>query len=212
MIINFLGDSITEGAITTSYDKCFIEQLKKLLNADVRNYGKGGTRIARQHHVTPENDWGEDYCARAPKMQNDADLVFVFGGTNDYGHGDAPMGKMGDKTPDTFYGAMDYLINELLRYYKKDQIAFILPLSRIDEDKTIHNSKDPEIIARYPLEDYRKVMVEVLDKYQIEILDFRKEIGPGENNPLLADGLHPNDKGHYLLATLLAKYIKEKTH
>ena len=55
-------------------------------------------------------------------MNHDADYVIVFGGTNDFGHGDAPFGEIGDKTPDTFCGAVDDLVNVLLRYYKKEQI------------------------------------------------------------------------------------------
>ncbi len=38
-------------------------------------------------------------------MDNDADIIIVFGGTNDFGNGDAPFGEMSDRTPYTFYGA-----------------------------------------------------------------------------------------------------------
>ena len=36
-------------------------------------------------------------------------------------------------------------------------------------------------------------MKEILNKNDIHILDIREEMGPGICNPLLYDGLHPND-------------------
>ena len=44
-------------------------------------------------------------------------MIFVFGGTNDYGHGDAPLGKQGDNDPLTFYGALYDLYQRLLKKY-----------------------------------------------------------------------------------------------
>lgn len=40
-------------------------------------------------------------------MDNDADIIIVFGGTNDFGNGDAPFGEMSDRTPYTFYGRIN---------------------------------------------------------------------------------------------------------
>ena len=51
-------------------------------------------------------------------------------------------------------------------------------------------------------------MVEVLNKYGIKVLDIKDKIGKGEDNPLLLDGLHPNDDGHQLIAELVCDYIK----
>ena len=48
--------------------------------------------------------------SRVDDMIPDADIVVVFGGTNDFGHGDIPFGTLGDNTKYTFYGGLDYLI------------------------------------------------------------------------------------------------------
>jgi len=83
-------------------------------------------------------DPDEDFILRARWMDRNADFLFVFGGTNDFGHGDAPLGQMGDKTPFTFYGAMDTLCSDLLRYgFKNDRICFIMPTRRFDEDSLV---------------------------------------------------------------------------
>ena len=211
MKINILGDSITEGACASCIEKSFVYLVGQMLNAETRNYGIGGTRIARQLKPSTERGYDYDYCQRVEKMNNDADYVIVFGGTNDYGHGDAPMGKMGDNTPYTFYGAMDYLVNELFKYYKKEQIVFILPTYRFYEDDPEQNGcSNKEECGWHPLSEYRRVMVEVLNKYNIDIFDIKDELGRPENNDMYFDGLHPTDKGHYKIAELIANYFKNK--
>ena len=78
---------------------------------DVKGYGVSGTRIAVQKKEINEA-WNENFIERAKRMDKNADIVCVFGGTNDYGHGDAPIGNIGDDNPATFYGAL----NTLFRY------------------------------------------------------------------------------------------------
>lgn len=53
------------------------------------------------------------FCGRLDEMDKNADAVVVFGGTNDYGHGDAPFGLFTDRTDETFYGACHTLMSEL---------------------------------------------------------------------------------------------------
>ena len=205
--INFLGDSITEGAGASCQEKSFVFQLGQMLNAEVRNYGVGGTRIAPQSKPSLEPRWDLDFIQRAKEMNHDSDYVFVFGGTNDYGHGDAPFGKIGDKTPETYCGAVDYLINELLQFYKKEQIIFIPPIYRENEDSPYGDGSRTS--PANTLKVYRDTLVDIVNNYGLKIFDIKEEMGRGENNPLLADGLHPNDLGHHKIAELLTEYIKK---
>ena len=88
--INFLGDSITEGCCATTPELGYVEVMKQLYGLQkVRNYGIGGTRIARQLKPSAEPRWDLDYLSRVPEMDEEADVVVVFGGTNDFGDGDA---------------------------------------------------------------------------------------------------------------------------
>ncbi len=81
----------------------------KFNSAEVRaicnNCGIVGTRIARQKTPPAKSYTDRDFCSRVEEMDNDADIIIVFGGTNDFGNGDAPFGEMSDRTPYTFYGA-----------------------------------------------------------------------------------------------------------
>lgn len=205
MKINFLGDSITEGWGASSPEKGFVTLVGNSLKCEVRNYGIGGTRLAIKEEPSLEPRFDLYYGERVKDMDKDADLVFVFGGTNDYGHGDAPFGEFGDKDPHTFYGAVDYLINQLLLYYKKEQIIFILPLYRLNEDNPYGDGS--KLYPDKTLQEYREAIIRVLLKYSINILDIKDDIGKAEGNPLLADGLHPNDDGYRKIAALIVQYI-----
>ena len=93
--VNFLGDSITQGHGTSAPDKIYHALIKEKYGlAEARNYGIGGTRIAKQHNPTNEV-WDQDFCKRCLEMDPDADLIVVFGGTNDLGHGNAEFGEKG---------------------------------------------------------------------------------------------------------------------
>ena len=123
--INFLGDSITEGVGTSEKSKIYLNLLKERAElAEVRNYGKSGTRIARQIHVT-DHPFDQDFNLRAETMDDDADIVVVFGGTNDFGHGEVPIGSMDDRTLYTFYGAMHALVLKLLHKYTDKKLVFL---------------------------------------------------------------------------------------
>ena len=207
MLIDFLGDSITEGAGASSQDKCFVERVKQLLNCQVINHGKGGTRFAHQNKPSLDPTWDLDFCYRLKDLDRNADLVIVFGGSNDYGHGDAPIGETKDNTPDTFYGACNFLAQSLLKMYKKEQILFILPLHRVDDENPLGEGYKEK--PSLTLEGYTNIIKEVLDKNQIAHLDFRNNLGKAEGSSLFQDGVHPSDEGHELIAQLLTSYIKE---
>jgi lysophospholipase L1-like esterase len=137
-------------------------------------------------------------------MDKDADMVFVFGGTNDFGHGNAEIGKKGDTDPYTFYGGMENLTNYLLSTYGKEKVCFLLPLRRAVEERADGRT----------LLDYVEVIKEVLIEKGIDYLDFYDNGLPKpistQPDEYFADGLHPNDAGHDWVAEQVANYLKNK--
>lgn len=133
---NFLGDSMTQGqGVTDQEHNIFWQRLKRECGlAEARGYGISGTRIARQH-LREDPQFDQDFLSRVEAMDDDADLIVVFGGTNDFGHGDAPLGVMGDRTPYTFYGACHRLMQNLITKYPESQIVFMTPIHRKVEIK-----------------------------------------------------------------------------
>ena len=132
--INFLGDSITEGHGTSDWGTKPFHQLLRVRCelAEARNYGQGGTKIARLPVIT-DHPFDQDFNLRAVNMNHDADAVVVFGGTNDFGHGTIPLGDMESRDIHTFYGGLHTLCTFLINTYKDKPIIFMTPLHRLNE-------------------------------------------------------------------------------
>lgn len=183
----------------------------KKYNANCVNYGIGGTRIARQSKQSAEERWDKDFCSRVSTMQNEADAVFVFGGTNDYGHGDAPTGSMNDRTPDTFYGALHTLYSSLIEKYIGATIVVITPLHRTNENSPLGDGYKETAVG--PLSFFVKIIREVAEYYSLPVLDLYATSGLQPEVPIIKerympDGLHPNDAGHIILADKIGKFLE----
>ena len=200
--INFLGDSITEGVGASEYARCYLEQFAAATGAICRNYGISGTRIAKRRVPYDIPEFDRYYASRVPEMDPDADIVVVFGGTNDYGHGDAPLGEMNDRTVWTYYGALHVLFTALIEKYPTAQIVILTPLHREDEEK------------RTPiLKPFVDATRQVAEFYSLPVLDLRANYGIQPRVPVMKemyvpDGLHPNDAGHAILANKLRAFLE----
>lgn len=214
--INFLGDSITEGVGTSCEDTVYHAVLKKEAGLrEARNYGISGTRFAIQKGTdkNPKDDYVDvnSFCERFDKMDDDADGVIVFGGTNDYGHGDAPLGCFDDRTPDTFYGACHYLFSGLIRKYLGKPIIIMTPLHRTSEQKITASKEEPEKSGN--LKVYINIIREVAEFYSLPVLDLYSVSGLQPEikeikEEYIPDGLHPNDKGHVIIAHKLKAFLE----
>ena len=143
-------------------------------------------------------------------MDNDADIVVVFGGTNDFGHGDAPLGTMNDRTPYTFYGALHCLYTALTEKYPDVPVVILTPLHRWNEDCPKGDNK-PEPVGT--LKEYVNIIREVAEYYSLPVLDLFKESGLQPKIPVIQqkyvpDGLHPNDDGNAILAHKIARFLE----
>lgn len=212
--INFLGDSITEGCGASAPEKCYVELLKEKYHLkEARNYGIGGTRIARQSEIKDPNCLRDkDFIMRAEDMDEDADIIVVFGGTNDYGNGQAPLGSIEDRNVFTFYGAVSVLCENLIKKYPTSAIVFITPMHRWNENGGIGTWK-PDGVEQRPLCDYVKAVKEACEKYSVPVLDlFGAGQMPFNYHPWARlyseDGIHPNDQGYLLLADKIGKFLE----
>lgn len=211
--ILFLGDSITQGACASCLENQFVELVGKKLPCQAINYGIGGTRIAKKINPIPDARHACDYLdfnTRAVHMDKDADFVFVMGGTNDHGHGDCPLGTMEDTSLYTFYGALKQLVKYLQDTYGKEKICFIMPMHKYDEDNVLGDGSriNPTVSFKY----YRKAYKEVCDLYGIDLIDVDDifPIPAKRETDVFFDGLHPNDKGHALIANKIINYLNKK--
>ena len=211
--IEFLGDSITYGYGLDDGKYRFSDVLKKELHLKTAgNYGISGTRIARQ--LSPNPNAAEDqldFCARYAEMNPDADVIVIFGGVNDYQHGDAPMGNSNDRTPDTFYGALNFLYSNLRKRYPFAVIVVVTPMHMAGDKKP--GGRLPEAEKPFALEDYVHAIKETAANYNYPILDLfsRRELDSNDSKVRLKyvpDGIHPNADGHRMIANLLSDFLR----
>ena len=212
LTINFLGDSITEGhSVEDIANNRFDNVLKAACGLkEVRNYGIGGTRIAHQYRPSEEARWDLNFCGRAVQMDPNADVVVVFGGTNDYGHGDAPFGKMGDRDRGTYCGAVRWLMEYLVGKYPASKIVFMTPARRLGDQEP--SASLHRYYPSLPLKAYVDVINETAKDYPIEVLDLYANLGIDPNLEddritYTAEGLHFNDAGHRVIAKKLQEFL-----
>lgn len=207
--IAFLGDSITEGVGVQSIDSIYWKRIAIQTGAECFNYGIGGTRIAPQFPLhNPEEDMY--YGSRVEKMIPDADVIVVFGGTNDFGHGNAALGSISDRTNDTFYGAYYCLLKQLIERYPNGQVVVMTPLRRESEDEALYNELGVRRCGT--LSAYVHAIREVAEFFGIPVVDLYRDckIQPRIQmlkDKYMPDGLHPNDAGHELIAKCLLEVL-----
>lgn len=177
-----VGDSITVGFVDNPYPKLVGESI----GMQVVNMGVSGSAI------TVANDRTDSIYERRGDIPEDADIISIFGGTNDFGH-NSFMGQSNSASFYEFYGAFRMLI-EWIQQNRPNATLFVMtPLHR--EDDQIENSNG------YILEDYVNVIRDVCEKYSVPVLDLFKM---GELNPNIekhkelfaSDGLHPLQSIH----------------
>ena len=209
--ILFLGDSITEGIGVSDPKNIYWKRLEQD-GCEVYSYGVSGTRIAPQATLRVDPRIDDDYFAtRIPNMKPDADVIVIFGGTNDYGHGDAALGSMDDRTVDTFYGAYHDLCIKLREKYPNVAIVVMTPLHR-DNEHMVYNGFHVRTAAC--LETYVDIIKEVAEYHKLSVLDMYHDCDINPNiqshkESYVPDGLHPNDAGHEILYSTLKDFLKK---
>ncbi len=215
--IAFLGDSITEGVgVADRENNRYDNVLKKMCGLKATyNYGISGTRIA--HQVTPSARPRHDlcFCGRAYDLNRDADIIVVYGGVNDYLHGDAPIGQFGDMTPATFYGGVRFLMELLKTEYAGKTVVFLTP-ARLYLSYATGNmpSTNPnKKVDALPLLGYIEIIEKTAAHCGIPVLNMYENLGidpavEEDRKKYTCDGLHFNDAGHHIIAERLKTFLE----
>jgi len=216
-IIDFLGDSITEGVgVTDRANNRYDKVLQKNCGlAATYNYGIGGTRIAHQSKPSAKPRHDLCFCGRAYDLNKDADIIVVYGGINDYIHGDAPFGEIGDTTPATFCGGVYFLMDLIKTQHPGKTVVFMtsarLCYDGMDGSKpSIRPQKAP---GAKNLFAYIDAVKQTAAQFDIPVLDLYEKLGinpvnPEEKEKYTVDGLHFNDAGHHIIAARLQEFLE----
>lgn len=234
-----IGDSITWGYDGTSLQSTSItpwwKVLRGMLNATSvgdqdHAYGINGSTIAVGIN--------QPMCNRFSSMDNSANLIFVFGGTNDFDVGNVTMGEQFtvdnngvrslNLTTTTFYGGLNTLIKGLLTKYPNGTIVLCTPLHR---GRTFDSGSRTEWEANSEnkyLNEYVEAERKVAEWFGIPVIDFYNglefypqgyDYSTHDIKYFLGyiasgrgagqyDALHPNQEGHNAMARYCYEQLK----
>lgn len=201
-----IGDSITEVNFRTNKNyHAYVSD--NVGGMTVYNYGQSGSGYYGRFNV-------------ASTVTQDPDYVTVFFGTNDWQNSDAGntklLGSFGDTTNATIAGCVYLCLSQLVSKFYNKRIAVFTPLPRSDN----YGSNASPNSRSFTLEQLVKVIKQTADHLSIPCLDLYHE----SNLPVWvyagnqfyftpptggsADGLHPNDEGHKIIARKVQNFLE----
>lgn len=185
---NAVGDSITEGPNYLRFT-AYPTYISREKGIDMQNYGISGSTIAINSKAPGKPSFIERYSS-----MRQADLITIFGGTNDYGH-NTPLGDFSSRDNTNFYGALHNLIIGLYAKYPDSRFAFFTPLISENSKKNGANA------LGHSLKDYVNAIKEVTAYYSVPCLDLytMSNLDPTMStikSKYMPDGLHPNNLAH----------------
>lgn len=201
-----LGDSITARG-------WYQDMVQDICDISYVNYGIGGTSIAKKWSSTPDA-----FCVRYVDMQNDADMVMVWGGVNDFSL-NIPMGTKGSTNTMTFYGALKVLIEGLIAKYPDTKIGFVLTPQVNNTDATLQYKFDVQNTEGLTLMDYNNAIKEMCEEYALPVLDLYHNCGMNQLNmqtmtsnvtETSPDGLHPSRLAMTFFKYMMFDFLKTK--
>jgi lysophospholipase L1-like esterase len=153
-------------------------------------------------------------------MVDAADVITVFGGTNDYGHGAGGIGAMTDASSvNSTYGSVRLLIETIYglinsstltnteKHSKK--VVFVTPLMRGSYVSTPTFIPPVAGSGGKTLLGIRNAIIEVCAEFGIPVFDAYSESGVNQLNIgyTLPDGLHPSAIGCSVFGVRLGKFL-----
>ena len=217
--INWIGDSIVDG-------RDFDEEVCEALGLVKENeYGINGSTIALKGDGT---DGRNALCVRYAQMSDNADIIAVSCGTNDFEYAWCPIGTLDD--PDdgtsntTFYGALKTLCKGLIDKYPKKVIFFTTPIKRAQpfadgaggtytQDGVMTTPFSKNKYGK-TLMDYADIIKEVCGYYSIPVLDMYRESMLNPHIPSQQDMFdnvytHPNTTGQKIMARRVSGWMTQ---
>lgn len=128
------------------------------------------------------------------------DIITVACGTNDYSQ--VGIGNINSENPLELYGALNIASQKLIKKFPGKLIAYLTPIQR----------------KGYDVESFKavtKAIEDIGEKYGIPVLNQMKVCGLCPNIDEInqqffdrADGLHPNDEGHKIMARAIRGFLE----
>lgn len=187
--ITILGDSISSGAFV-DISSAYPAVLKELSGAQIQNLAVSGSLLAG------------GITGKVSQVPQDAELVIVFGGTNDYWHKKVHIGSADSTDSKTYVGALRYILNWLRTERPQAQLLFVFP-----PDQTYGGKPSSTDFGYGTLDDFRAAFLNFCQSEQVHWLDLGKtEFDAAQHS---SDGVHPTATGHQIIAQAVFDRMKQ---
>lgn len=122
-----IGDSMVQGNTLSDADgQTWLAKIAGRNHMRHKNYGRNGASLSYNDVYNGELTKEDSVIGRYQSMDDDADYILVYAGTNDVTN-EIPLGERNDTDPSTFRGALHVLCHGLLQKYPDKKIGFITP-------------------------------------------------------------------------------------
>lgn len=192
----FVGDSITNGATLKGGEPIYWQLVQSALG-----FGKTVGLGVNGSCYSTRSDFGMEHEPLPTRYQKitQTDLIFIALGTNDFGR-NTPMGTIEDQEDISFYGAMNFVLNELEKQCPESQIILMTPIIRFDKTQNALGLK---------LQDYIDAIKAVGAQRSLPVVDMYTLTGTKLPSGVFTDTVHPDKLGHQTLAAALQTWLEE---
>ncbi|OGG26216.1 hypothetical protein A2960_04540 [Candidatus Gottesmanbacteria bacterium RIFCSPLOWO2_01_FULL_39_12b] len=128
------------------------------------------------------------------RLSGDALGIIFAIGTNDSFH----------MPPEQFTGNLKKLISLARKY--TDKIVFV-GLPPVNKASLVQSETS---YTNDSIKKYNSLIINVCKKENLDFIGIFDEFAKTEISKLIADGLHPNDKGHEIIAEVVEKHLHDK--
>jgi len=167
--------------------------------------GTAGSRIADELGV---NDPSQSIVLRYMDLPDEADLVMIAGGTNDWAHSNVDLGDFDSTDTTTFNGALNVLLPGLKAKYPKIPVVMMTPIKR----GIVYNAENSKGLT---LEQFVDAMIAKCRQYGVYCLDMYSNCPINPQIPAMKellfnanDDTHPNTEGHKVMGKTVAGFIR----
>lgn len=201
------GDSLSTG---THGDGAYLDKLRKKLEIEkIENYsvGSSGLSLATPNSMMEVLDQHND-------LQGvDADIIFVWHGTNDWYWG-TEIGNKEDTSKTTFYGAVYHAMGELRRRNPEALIVWATPIFRWEAPDGVEERGDAAKLKNKVGNTqlaYTEALRNAADLYHFPLIEMGRLVDIHKDNAdrYLEDKVHPNVLGYRKIERILVDHLKQ---
>ena len=199
----FFGDSYTAASGASSVDLGYSTLLAKMLNADEKNFGIGGSTLEKRIPINYQGTVNMvDRLNTVPQKDTTMSMAIIALGLNDIGQNGT------DYTPQNYITDYHTVVNSFFaKGWKKSDLLLISPfyIGKAGYKTYAKISGNPAPTRSRHLE-FITATKQVADFYEIKFLDiFQDQIK--NDTTLFADGIHPNDTGYAFIANDIYRFL-----